>query len=1165
MNTIIGELGKSQKFIEIINHVEKQKSPIAISGLTGVGMVQQLMGIHEFSKKPICIITYNEIQAKNLYDNMKNFTDKVVLFPKKEIVTYDYVAESKDIPYERIEALNEITSKRNLIVITTVEALMQTIPEKNVLYKNSLSFKVGEECNLEEVKQKLVDLGYVREDLIEGRGQFSIRGDIIDVSVTENEGLRIELWGDEIDSIRNFNIVTQRSIKNLEKAKVNPAHEFILENSVEEVCKKLNQIVRNVKEEQENKKAERFQDIIDEDIEQIESGNYISKIDKYFNCFYSNQANLIDYLNNNYVICIDELNKVEQRARNIKEDLKNLLKTLTEKEKFIPQALENMLSLEEVREQIEQNKNKKIYIEKEDKKTKLQLEEYHFNYKEVNYYKSDVETFIKDMHRYIAERKRVYVLTNSKEKAKKLQALLNQESVPNLFEEKLNQTIIVKSKESFVTVSVGSITEGFICGDLEQIIISADNLIDGERRKKRTSNKEFKEAEKVVFADLKIGDYVVHRTSGIGIYIGVNTIKADGTIKDYIKIKYKNDDILYVPTNQMDSVRKYIGDEGRAPKINRLGSKEWENTKARVKNNLREVAKELIELYAKREKTTGFAFSKDTPWQSEFEAKFPYQETEDQIHCIEEVKHDMEMQKPMDRLLCGDVGYGKTEVALRAAFKAVMDQKQVAYLAPTTILADQQYKEFVERMKDFPIRVEILNRFKSKKYQNEVVRKLKLGEVDIVIGTHRILSKDVEFKDLGLLIVDEEHRFGVKDKEKIKQYKTNVDVLTMTATPIPRTLHMSIVGIRDMSVIYEPPHNRKPVQTYVLEYDPEVVKEAITRELERGGQVFYLFNNVGQIESKVNQISALVPEAKVSFAHGKMSGSQVEEIMQEFVDGKTNVLVCTTILESGIDIPNANTIIVENADRLGLAQLYQIRGRVGRAEKQAYAYITYKRDKLLTEVADKRLRAIREFTEFGSGFKIAMRDLEIRGAGSLLGEIQSGHLEQVGYDTYCNLLDQVVKEMKGIKIEEEQDIQIDLDVTSYIPDEYISDSNQKIEVYQNIALCKNENDIQDIIDELIDRFGNMPKEVENLIKIARIKYLAKAIKVEKIASKKAFAVITFSANNFELDVNKLLKEYGTKIKFSPGVKPRITLDLKKENAQTLLKGVTEFLQKIKKV
>ena len=510
------------------------------------------------------------------------------------------------------------------------------------------------------------------------------------------------------------------------------------------------------------------------------------------------------------------------------------------------------------------------------------------------------------------------------------------------------------------------------------------------------------------------------------------------------------------------------------------------------------------------------------------------------------------------------LGIGKTEVAIRAAFKAAMDQKQVAYLAPTTVLAEQQYQEFKERMKDYPINVEILNRFKSKKYQDEVIRKLKLGEVDIVVGTHRLLSNDVEFKNLGLLIIDEEHRFGVKAKEKIKQLKMNVDVLTMTATPIPRTMHMSIVGIRDMSVIYEPPHNRRPVQTYVLEYDTEVIKEAITKEIERGGQVFYLFNNVEGIERKAKEISNLVSEAEVSFAHGKMTGTKIEDIMKEFVEGKTNVLVCTTILESGIDIPNANTIIVENADRMGLAQLYQIRGRVGRADKQAYAYITYKKDKLLSEVADKRLKAIKEFTEFGSGFKIAMRDLEIRGAGSLLGEIQSGHLEQVGYDTYCNLLDEVVREMKGIDIQPNKDIQIDLDVTSYIPDEYISDSDQKIEVYQNIALCKNEEDIQNVIDEIIDRFGNMPQELENLIDIARIKYLAKAMNISKIASKRTSILFTFEPNNvneeLKIDISKLVEKYGNKIKFSAGIKPMITLEIGSTNERKILNDITEILK-----
>lgn len=973
MNTILGEIGKSAKFADLLKQIENKTSPIAISGLTDVGMLQIGVALNAFGKKPICIMTYNEIQAKKIYQDLKYFTDNVVLFPKKEIVTYDYIAESKDLPYQRIETLNQIKTKKNLIVVTTVEATLQKLPSKKSLYENELEFQVGKSYPLEEIKKKLVKLGYARYDLIEGRGQFSIRGGIVDIATNETTGVRIEFWGDEVDSIRNFNITSQRSINTLEKTTIYPAHEYILENTIEAIVQKIKEIPTNTSKQRE---------IIEEDIEQIKAGNYISKIDKYFDCFYEKQETILDYLSNQYSIFLEEIGKIKQRATNISMDNDNLVKALVEKEKMVPDAITTLLAYEELQEQLETKTL--VYIEKQDSENKLATEKYKFSYREVNYYKSEIENLIEDLQKAINEKKKIYILVSTKEKAKKLQTLLNEKEIFNKIEEKLNQTIIVKSVEAIVTITIGKLSAGFENYDLNQLVIVADDLIDGEKRRKKFIHNDFKDGEKVVFADLKIGDYVVHKRYGIGIYIGVNTIKADGTIKDYIKIKYKNDDILYIPTNDLDSIRKYIGGDAIQPKINRLGGKEWENTKTKVKNNLREVARELIELYAKREKLQGFSFSKDTPWQNEFEAKFPYQETEDQLRCIEEVKKDMELVKPMDRLLCGDVGYGKTEVALRAAFKAVMDQKQVAYLAPTTVLAEQQYQEFKERVKDFPIKVEILNRFKSKKYQEEVIKKLKLGEVDIVIGTHRVLSQDVEFKDLGLLIIDEEHRFGVKDKEKIKQLKNNVDVLTMTATPIPRTMHMSIVGIRDMSVIYEPPHNRRPVQTYVLEYDEEVVKEAITKELEREGQIFYLYNNVEGIQKKADDIARLVPEANVVYAHGKMTGAKIEEIMKTFIEGKSNVLVCTTILESGIDIPNANTIIVENADRMGLAQLYQIRGRVGRADRQAYAYITYKKDKLLTEVADKRLKAIKEFTEFGSGFKIAMRDLEIRGAGSLL-------------------------------------------------------------------------------------------------------------------------------------------------------------------------------------
>lgn len=1150
MNTILGELGKSEKFVKIVNQIENKQSPIGISGLTSVGMLQILASINEYMKKPIVIITYNEIQARQIMENLKFFTDKAIFFPKKEIVTYDYVAESKDLPYSRIDTLNKLKGKKNQIIVTTIEAVMQKLPSKKTLFKNICKFKVGEVYSLETIKKTLVNLGYTRCELIEGRGQFSIRGGILDISMDNTTGVRIEFWGDEVDSIRNFNIASQRSTNTLEKIEIEPAYEYVLEKPIEKICENIRNTITNDKQE----------NIIEQDIEQIKVGNYLSKIDKYFDCFYEEQESILDYFNSEYIIAIDEVRKIKQRAKNIIVDIENIEKALIEKEKIVPQAISNTMPYEDIEEKLQQTKNEIIYIEKTDMPLKEKMSKYEFKYKEITYYKSEIEQLFEDVKKAI-KKSSIYIVVSSKEKAKKLEQILQEQEILSKIEEKLDKTIITKSKQ-VVTITIGKLTEGYINNEIGQIVISADELIEGGKRKKSLVSQAYKEGEKIVFADLKVGDYVVHKNYGIGIYTGVNTITADGVTKDYIKLKYQNDDILYVPINQLDTIRKYIGGDSLSPKINRLSGKAWQETKARVKKNLREVARELIELYAKRQKTRGFSFSKDTPWQTQFEEKFPYQETDDQLRCIEEVKKDMEAPKPMDRLLCGDVGYGKTEVAIRAAFKAVMDQKQVAYLVPTTVLAQQQYEEFKNRMKDFPITVEILNRFKSEKYQKEVLKKLALGQVDIVIGTHRMLSKDVEFKDIGLLIIDEEHRFGVKAKEKIKQYKANIDVLTMTATPIPRTMHMSIVGIRDMSVIYEPPQNRKPVQTYVLEYDTEVIKEAITKEIERNGQVFYIFNNVENIQKKADNISRLVPEANVAYAHGRMTGKEIEDIMQDFIDKKTNVLVCTTILESGIDIPNANTIIVENADRMGLAQLYQIRGRVGRSDRQAYAYITYKRDKMLAEVADKRLKAIKEFTEFGSGFKIAMRDLEIRGAGSLLGEIQSGHLEQVGYDTYCNLLDEVVKEMQGIEIEPEIDLQIELNVTSYIPEEYISDGSQKIEIYQNIALCKNEEDIQNVIDEIIDRFGNMPPELENLLDIARIKYLAKQYYITKIASKGTAVVFTFEQSKFNIDVIKLVEKYKNAIKFQPGVKPMITLKIGTTNERQILNDVTNFLKEL---
>lgn len=1129
MKYLIQELENTQKFKEYISDVKNKISPIELSGLADVGKVQIISATSEVVKRPILIITYNEIKAKKMLEDLKYFMKNIDYFPRREIVAYDYEVESKDIPYERIEVLNKIKENKTDIVITTVEALMQKMISKELLYKYVIQFKIGDTYDLETIKQNLILLGYERNDLVENKGQFSIRGGIVDIGLSEKQGIRIEFWGDEVDSIRYFNIASQRSTEMVQEVLIKPAHEFIVEN-IEDVCKKI--------EQKYNEQS---------DIEMIRNGSYISKIDKYFNEFYEEQNTILDYINKNYIIFIDENSKIEARKNNIILDNNNLIKSLIEKEKFIPETIKNISGFE-----YDLKNMQTIYLQESDLYT--HQNRYEFRYRTINFFKSEIDIVIADIKTYINDNKKIIILGGTQNTCKKILNLLNDRQIPHKYAEKIEN---VKNGE--VIVTLGSISSGFECYDLKLVVINMSEGLEQVAKRKKSSNA-FKEAQKVVYADLKPGDYVVHKSHGIGEFIGINTITADKVTKDYIKIKYKDEDILYVPTSSLDTVRKYIGTGDKEPRLNRLGSKEWENTKNRVKNNLREVAKDLIELYAKRQKMQGFAFSKDNEWQKQFEDEFPYQETDDQLRCIEEAKKDMEQAKPMDRLLCGDVGYGKTEVAIRLAFKAVMDQKQVAYLVPTTVLANQQYEEFKTRMSEFAINVELLNRFRTTKEQENVIKKLKLGEIDIVIGTHRILSKDVEFKDLGLLIIDEEHRFGVQDKEKIKQLKNSVDVLTMTATPIPRTLHMSILGIRDMSVIYEPPQNRRPVQTYVLEYDDEVVKEAITREIERNGQVFYLYNKVEGIEKKANELSKLVPEAKVGFAHGKMTGKELEQIMMDFIQKKINVLVCTTILESGIDIPNANTIIVENADRLGLAQLYQIRGRVGRSDRQAYAYITYKREKLLSEVADKRLKAIKEFTEFGSGFKIAMRDLEIRGAGSLLGEIQHGHMEQVGYDTYCRLLDEVVKEMKGIEVKEEQDIQLDIDVSSYIPDNFIESNSQKIEIYQNIALCRTEEDIQNVIDEIIDRYGHMPEELENLIEIARIKNLCKEANVLKISQRKDKVVFYFDKSKFNPEiVDKLIKKYSSNIRFSTGVEPYITLNI----GNKIIEEIKAFLTYVK--
>lgn len=1130
MNYILRDLSQTKTYQSFIKN---DTYPITLSGLVCVSKSALIALAQKEKNKKVLVITYNEIQAQRIVKDLSYFCDNVVFFPKKEISIYDYDVESSDILFKRMDILNKINSNKSLIIVTTIEAVMQKMISKKSLFENKIKISTDSQVLFDEIKEKLTKLGYERKPIVEGRQDFSIRGNILDIALNEQDGIRIETWGDDVDSIRKFNISSQRSTEMVKNVEITPIKENILEINCDLVAKRIEDNYINL-----------TKDIVS-DIEEIRQGLYENKIDKYFNEFYTSQDSILDYCND-FNVFIDEPDKILQRINGIKEDNKNLIKDITEKERFVPEALENTLDFEFKKKDV-------INLKEADEKRN------HFEFREVNLFKGDIKNLEIGLKDAIKSKKKVVILAGSKENRNKIAKIIeNIEDLKltNIVEVDDLDNIILKPGE--IIISTGAISSGFENRETKVLVVSSDEFLNVQKKKVKRPNDKFMTGEKIVFADLKVGDLVVHRNHGIAIFNGVKTIRTDGNIKDYIILTYRDGDTLYVPTENLDNVRKYIGVEDGI-KLNKLGSKEWQETKAKVKGNLRAVAKELINLYAKREHSNGYAFSKDTPWQAQFEDSFEYQETSDQLRCIEEVKKDMESNRPMDRLLCGDVGYGKTEVAIRAAFKAVMDGKQVAYLAPTTILANQQYQEFKSRMKDYPIKVELLNRFRTVKQQRETVQRLKMGEVDIVIGTHRMLSKDVEFSNLGLLIIDEEHRFGVKAKEKIKTYKETIDVLTMTATPIPRTLQMSIVGIRDMSVIYEPPHNRKPIQTYVLEYDEEVIREAITKELERDGQVYYIYNNVSNISNKALEISNLVPESKVSYAHGKMSGQEIEEIMQDFIDKKTNVLVCTTILESGIDIPNANTIIVENADRFGLAQLYQIRGRVGRSDRQAYSYITYRKDKMISEDASQRLKAIKEFTEFGSGFKIATRDLQIRGAGSIFGEFQSGHMEQVGYDMYSRLLDEVIKEEKGEKVEEDVDITIDLNVSAYIPDNYIEDSSQKIEIYQDIANCKTEEDIGNIIDEVIDRYGELPDEVNNLIEIARIKNMARGKNIIKIQSKPMGIVFTFSEFNNE-NVDNLLEKYKNNIHFSASGKPYVTLNVENKNEMIEAKNFIKILK-----
>lgn len=1061
-------------------------------------------------KENCLIVTFQEQKAKELYENYRFFDRQAVYYPARDVLFYQSDIRGNLLAGERLAAVKAMLEQERVTIITTFDALMDRIVPLSHIRKSLLEYSLGDTLDMEETKAQLVRMGYERNYQVEAAGQFAVRGGILDIfPLTEENPCRIELWGDEIDSMRRFDVESQRSIENLEQVRIYPAAEVVLfpemaEAGLAQLKEEEKKLYEKFRKEMKTEEAHRLKTAVDALIEEITQLGQGANIDSYLMYFLEETVSFLDYFDwERTLLFLDEPARLAEKARVVGQEFSESMAHRLEKGYILPRQMEALYTGKEIFARIQRRKC--VALTTLDMKiSELEVSSRHAVLaRAVNSYNRSFELLVKDLQQYRKNKYQVILLSGSRTRAGNLAGDLQQEGLNCFYSEDYNHPV----QPGEVMVAYGKLKKGFEYPDIKFVVISESDIFGGEPKPKK--KRKVYEGEKIQsFTELSIGDYVVHERYGVGIYRGIEKIEIQKTAKDYVKIEYDKGSSLYVLATQLEAIQKYAGAEAKKPKINRLDGPEWNRTRNRVKGAVKEIAKELVDLYAARQQSQGFAYGEDTVWQKEFEELFPFEETEDQELAIEATKRDMESKKIMDRLICGDVGYGKTEIAIRAAFKAIQDSKQVVYLVPTTILAQQHYNNFVQRMKDFPVRVDLMCRFCTNGQIKKTVEDLKRGMVDIVIGTHRVLSKDVEFKDLGLLIIDEEQRFGVAHKEKIKQMKKNVDVLTLTATPIPRTLHMSLIGIRDMSVLEEPPMDRLPIQTYVMEYNEEIVREAINRELAREGQVYYVFNRVNQIVEVASKIAELVPEANVAFAHGQMRERELENIMYQFINGEIDVLVSTTIIETGLDISNVNTMIIHDADNMGLSQLYQLRGRVGRSNRTAYAFLMYRQNKMLKEIAEKRLSAIKEFTELGSGFKIAMRDLEIRGAGNLLGAQQHGHMEAVGYDLYCKMLNEAVKSLKGEAADKQFDTTIELDVDAFIPPAYIPNEFQKLDIYKRIAVIENQEEREEMLEELIDRFGEPPRPVENLLSIALLK--AKA------------------HNCYYTEI----KEYGEKIKFT---------------------------------
>ena len=1085
--------------------IQRGHMPIQISGCID-GQKSHLISGLARQKKWTVFIAANEIRARELLADYRMYDRNAVYYPAKDVIFYSADVHGNAVETERLKTIKSLLDQEGGTVITTMTAGMEYVQSLSVYKKSSRLLEEGARLNLEELIQCLTDMGFERQAQVEQPGEYSVRGGILDVyPPTQECPYRIEFWGDEIDTIRSFDVESQRSIERVESLTIFPAQEIVLtpaqlKRGMEKIQKEQKELHDKFMAEKNFEAANRLSDTLKEWKERLEYTRNGVGLESFLVYFDENTGSFFDYFDTEETLfVVDEPVRCNEAMKVVEDEFRESMENRLTKGLILPGQMEILYGAETVKALIAGKKT--IYLSMLDGMTSGMdvYESLHMQCQAVSSYNKHFELLVEDMKKWKKQGCRVLMLCGSRTRAKRLAGDLQEYDVNAFYRETLDREL----QPGEIMVSYGRLSKGFFYSQLRFVVVAESDIFGAKARKKRKRQKQYNGQVLQSFHELNVGDYVIHENHGLGIYRGIEKIKVDNVAKDFIKIEYGDGGNLYVPASALDVLQKYASqDAAKKPKLNKLNTMEWKKTKSKVRGAVKEIARELVELYAGRQEQQGFQFSPDTVWQTEFEEMFPYEETADQLDAIAATKRDMESSRIMDRLICGDVGYGKTEVAIRAAFKAVNDNKQVAFLVPTTILAQQHYNTIKERLGDYPINVEMMSRFRTAAQQKKTIEKLKTGEVDIVVGTHRLLSKDIAFKNLGLLIVDEEQRFGVTHKEKIKQMKKDVDVLTLSATPIPRTLHMSLVGIRDMSVLEEPPVDRLPIQTFVMEHSSEIIREAINRELSRGGQVYYVYNRVKNIDEIAFEISKLVPDANVAFAHGQMSERELERIMMSFIEGEIDVLIATTIIETGLDISNVNTIIIDNADQMGLSQLYQLRGRVGRSNRTAYAFLMYKRDKILREVAEKRLEAIREYTDLGSGIKVAMRDLEIRGAGNLLGAAQSGHMEAVGYDLYCKMLSEAVQTMKGERPEkEESETNIDLQVDAFIPASYIKSEYQRLDMYKRIAALENNEERSDMEDELMDRFGDIPHAAQNLLNIAVLKAAAHRSGILQITQK----------------------------------------------------------------